>query len=86
MVHVYPDFIKYCTCSPRYERSVSRNRLTCALGPLFSNATNSALYLRTLLRALEWAARNSYDVRALLDTILATASSVRALYNVIFDW
>lgn len=49
-----------------------------------SDATSSALYLRTLLRALDWAASNAYDVRALLKTMLK-AGTVGQLYNVFFD-
>ncbi|CAM9646594.1 unnamed protein product, partial [Sphacelaria rigidula] len=49
-----------------------------------SDATSSALYLRTLLRALDWAAVNGYDVRALLDESLE-ATSIGALYNVFLD-
>ena len=51
----------------------------------FSDATSSALYLRTLLRALDWAAMNKYDVRALLEKMLTTAKNVGALSNVFFD-
>lgn len=50
-----------------------------------SDATSSVLYLRTLLRALDWAAANQYDVRALLEKILTTAKNVGALYSVFFD-
>lgn len=50
-----------------------------------SDATSSALYLRTLLRALDWAASNAYDVRALLRNMLRS-STVGQLYNVFFDW
>lgn len=49
-----------------------------------SEATSSALHLRTLLRALDWAAENSYDVRALLGSLLK-ATSVGELYNVFLD-
>lgn len=49
-----------------------------------SDATSSALYLRTLLRALDWAASNSYDVRELLRNMLKT-KTVGQLYNVFFD-
>ncbi|CAM9111400.1 unnamed protein product, partial [Laminaria digitata] len=52
---------------------------------LLSEATSSVLYLRTLLRALDWAATNQYDVRALLEKMLTTAKNVGALYNVFFD-
>ena len=50
-----------------------------------SDATSSVLYLRTLLRALDWAAVNHYDVRALLEKMLTTAKNVGALYSVFFD-
>lgn len=50
-----------------------------------SDATSSVLYLRTLLRALDWAAVNQYDVRALLEKMLTTAKNVGALYSVFFD-
>ncbi|CBJ30460.1 conserved unknown protein [Ectocarpus siliculosus] len=51
---------------------------------LSNDATSSALYLRTLLRALDWAAKNAYDVRALLKNMLNT-TTVGQLYNVFFD-
>lgn len=75
----------------------ARNEISCRLSlslclpchktnhPLPSDATNSALYLRTLLRVLDWAAVNAYDVRALLTKMLTIATSVGALYNVFFD-
>ncbi|CAM9102993.1 unnamed protein product, partial [Hapterophycus canaliculatus] len=51
---------------------------------LSSDATSSALYLRTLLRALEWAAANAYDVRTLLKRMLNT-TTIGELYSVFFD-
>ncbi|CAM9179945.1 unnamed protein product [Ectocarpus fasciculatus] len=51
---------------------------------LSNDSTSSALYLRTLLRALDWAATNAYDVRALLKRMLST-TTVGQLYNVFFD-
>ncbi|CAM9511324.1 unnamed protein product, partial [Ectocarpus sp. 13 AM-2016] len=51
---------------------------------LSNDATSSSLYLRTLLRALDWAAKNAYDVRALLKNMLNT-TTVGQLYNVFFD-
>lgn len=55
-----------------------------ALHETRSDATSSALYLRTLLRALDWAASNKYDVRALLKNMLE-AATVGQLYDVFFD-
>ncbi|CAM9446827.1 unnamed protein product, partial [Ectocarpus sp. 12 AP-2014] len=51
---------------------------------LSNDATSSALYLRTLLWALDWAAKNAYDVRALLKNMLNT-TTVGQLYNVFLD-
>lgn len=65
-------------CPPFASRVANRNLSR-------SVATSSALYLRTLLRVLDWAAANAYDVRALITKMLTTATSVGALYNVFFD-
>lgn len=80
-----PTARKECQTSPAH--SYTR---VCVLPCIYistclSEATSSVLYLRTLLRALDWAATNQYDVRALLEKMLTTAKNVGALYNVFFD-
>lgn len=59
------------------------NLLVYVICTNLSDATSSALYLRTLLRAVEWAATNAYDVRALLKIMLST-TTIGELYSVFF--
>ncbi|CAM9980264.1 unnamed protein product, partial [Discosporangium mesarthrocarpum] len=48
-----------------------------------SDATGSALYLRTLLRALEWTAMRGFDTQLVLPSLLK-AQNVSSLYDVLF--